>query len=58
MSLTAIYAKKALIGEELQVLEDACILVENEKILEIIPQAQFEASGRQAEVIRLEDKVK
>ena len=41
MSLTAIYAKKALIGEELQVLEDACILVENEKILEIIPRAQL-----------------
>ena len=28
MSLAAIYAKKAFIGEELQVLEDACILVE------------------------------
>ena len=37
MSLTAIYAKKALIGEELQALADACILIENETILEVIP---------------------
>ena len=35
MSLTAIYAKKALIGEELQVLEDACILIENDLIQEV-----------------------
>ena len=32
MSLTAVYAKKALIGEELQVLDDACILIEEESI--------------------------
>ena len=57
MSLTAIYAKKALIGEQLQVLEDACILVENETILEVLPKAQFEASGRPAEIIDLGDKV-
>lgn len=35
MSLTAVYAKKALIGEELQVLDDACILIEEESIKEI-----------------------
>ena len=57
MSLTAIYAKKALIGEELQALADACILIENDTILEVIPQSQFQASGRQAEVIHLGDKV-
>ena len=57
MSLTAIYAKKALIGEELQVLEDACVLVENDMIQDAISQTEFEASGRQAEIIHLEDKV-
>ena len=57
MSLTAIYAKKALVGEELQVVSNACVLVENEIILEGITQAEFEASGRQAEIIHLDDKV-
>ena len=46
MSLTAIYAKKALTGEELACLDNACILVENEKILEVTTKAEFEASGR------------
>ena len=50
MSLTAIYAKKALIGEELQVLEDACILVENEKILEIIPRLSYSKPACYTEV--------
>lgn len=56
MSLTAIYAKKALTGEELACLDNACILVENEKILEVTTKAEFEASGRAAEVIDLGEK--
>ncbi|MBR5508449.1 MAG: amidohydrolase family protein [Lachnospiraceae bacterium] len=57
MSLTAIYAKKALIGEELQVLEDACILIENDLIQEVTTQNEFKASGKEAEIIDLGDKV-
>lgn len=57
MSLTAIYAKKALIGEELQVLEDACILIENDFIQEVTTQNEFKASGKEAEIIDLGDKV-
>lgn len=56
MSLTAIYAKRALVGEELQVLEDACILVENDLIREVTTRREFEASGREATVIYLGDK--
>lgn len=57
MSLTAIYGKKALVGEELLAMEDPCILVEGETILEVLPRARFEASGRQAQVIDLGEKV-
>lgn len=49
MSLTAVYAKKALLGEELQVLDDACILIEEESIKEITTRKEFEASGREAD---------
>ena len=56
MSLTAIFAKKALIGEELTALEDACILIENETIQEVTTRAQFETSGRPSEVVDLGDK--
>ena len=56
MSLTAIYAKKALTGAELTVLEDACILVEDGVIADVTTRAQFEASGRQADVVDLGDK--
>ena len=55
--LTAIYAKKALVGEDLKVLEDACILVENDRIEQVMTQAEFVASGRQAEIVDLGDKV-
>ena len=57
MSLTAIYAKKALIGEELQVLEDACIVVEDGMIQEVTTQSEFKASGKEAEIIDLGNKV-
>ncbi len=53
MALTAVYAKKALIGEELQALENACVLVEDEKIVEVTTQEAFKASGRNAQVIDL-----
>lgn len=56
MSLTAVYAKKALIGEELQVLDDACILIEEENIKEITTRKEFEASGREATIVYLGDK--
>ena len=56
MSLTAVYAKKALIGEELQVLDDACILIEEESIKEITTRKEFEASGREATIVYLGDK--
>ncbi|MBS6398140.1 MAG: amidohydrolase family protein [Clostridiales bacterium] len=56
MSLTAVYAKKALVGEELQVLENACILIENETIVEVTTRTEFENSGREAAVIYLGDK--
>jgi imidazolonepropionase-like amidohydrolase len=56
MSLTAVYAKKALVGENLEVLEDACILVEGESIQEITTQAEFEKSGRDAVKVDLGDK--
>ena len=55
MSLTAVYAKKALIGEELQVLDDACILIEEESIKEITTRKEFEASGREATIVYLGD---
>ena len=55
--LTAICAKKALVGEELKVLEDACILVENDRIEQVMTRAEFEASGRQAEIVDLGDRV-
>lgn len=53
MALTAIFAKKALIGEELSALEDACILVEDETIQKVTTRAQFQASGQKAEVVDL-----
>ena len=56
MSLTAVYAKRALVGEELKALEDACILIEDESIAEVTTRREFEASGREAAVIRLEDQ--
>ena len=56
MSLTAVYAKKALVGEELQTLNDACILIEGEYIAEVTTRREFEASGREAAVIRLEGR--
>lgn len=56
MAFTAIYAKQALVGEELQVLKDACILVEDEKIKKVTTRQEFEASGQQAEVIDLGEK--
>lgn len=56
MSLTAIYAKEALTGEELQVLKDACILIENGTIQEVTTRGEFEASRRNASVIHLEEK--
>lgn len=56
MALTAVYAKKALTGEELQVLENACILVEDEKIVEVTTQKAFEASGREAQIVDLGEK--
>ncbi len=56
MSLTAVYAEKALVGEELQVLEDACILIEDETVAEVLTRREFEASGREARTIRLEGK--
>lgn len=56
MSLTAVYAEKALVGEELQVLEDACILIEDGTVAEVLPCREFEASGREAQIIRLEGK--
>lgn len=56
MSITAIYAKTALVGEELRPFEDACILIENETIQAVTTRGEFEASGREAQVIRLEDK--
>lgn len=56
MSLTAIYAKKALIGEELRALDDACVLVENEMISEITTQEAFQKSQRSAQVIDLGEK--
>ena len=57
MALTAIYAKQALIGEELQALSGACILVKGEKIEEITTRKEFEESGREAEIIDLSDKI-
>ena len=56
MSLTAVYAKKALVGEELEVLEDACILVEDECIAEVTTRREFEASGRDAAIVRLDGR--
>ena len=56
MSLTAVYAERVLAGEELQVLEDACILIEDERIADVTTRREFEASGRDAAIIHLEDK--
>lgn len=56
MSWTAIYAKKALAGEELQVLEAPCVLVEDGVIREVTTRQAFEASGRQAGIIDLGEK--
>ncbi len=56
MSLTAVYAEKALVGEELEVLEDACILVEDECIAEVTTRREFEASGRDAAIVRLDGR--
>lgn len=56
MALKAIYAKQALVGEDLQVLNDACVLVEDEKIKEITTRAAFEATGQTAEVVDLGSK--
>ena len=57
MSVTAVYTKRALTGAELEVSEDACILIEDEMITEVTTRREFEASGRKAdEAILLEDK--
>lgn len=56
MAVTAIFAKKALIGENLEPLENACVLVEGEKITEITTQEAFRASGQMAEAVDLGDK--
>lgn len=53
MALTAIYAKKVLAGEELRPVRDACILVEDETIREVMTREAFTASGLQAQVIDL-----
>lgn len=57
MSLTAIYAKKALTGEELQVMEDSCILVEDGMIKKITTQSEYEKSAENGERIDLGDAV-
>ena len=51
--MKAIYAKHALVGEELRVLDDACILVEDGKIADVTTQEAFRASGRQADIVDL-----
>ena len=43
MSIKAILAKEALVGPELEVLKDACILVEDGKISEIMTKADYTA---------------
>ena len=56
MSVTAVYTKRALRGEELEALENACIVIEDQKITEVTTWEAFEASGRRAEIISLKDK--
>ncbi len=56
MSVTAVYTKRALRGAELEALENACIVIEDQKITEVTTWEAFEASGRRAEIISMKDK--
>ena len=56
MSMKAIFARQALIGPELELMTDVCLLVEDEKISEITTQEAFKASGREAEILDLGNK--
>lgn len=54
--MKAIYAKHALVGEDLHVLDDACILVEDGNIADVTTQQAFQASGQQADIVDLGGK--
>jgi len=53
MALTAIFAAKALIGENLAELNDACILVDGAKIKSVMTKAEFQKSNVEADSIDL-----
>lgn len=47
MAITAIYAKQALAGKNLEPLRDACVVVEDQRIRQITTKTAFKTSGMQ-----------